>query len=78
MFTAVLFTTAYAPLELLQGWLADVARINPVTPIVEAIRQGFVTGTVTWGETWPGLLAMVALLVVLGGLALRGMDRTAE
>ena len=42
------------------------------------MRQGFVTGTVTWGETWPGLLALAGLLVVLGGLALRGMNRTGE
>ena len=42
MFILVLFTTAYAPLELLQGWLADIARINPVTQVVEAARQGFI------------------------------------
>ncbi|MGH2987432.1 MAG: ABC transporter permease [Solirubrobacterales bacterium] len=78
MFVLILTTTAYAPLELLQGWLADVARINPVTQIVEAIRQGFTTGTVTWAETWPGLVAMAGMLIVLGGLALRGMNKTAE
>jgi ABC-type multidrug transport system permease subunit len=78
MFVLILTTTAYAPLELLQGWLADIARINPVTQIVEAIRQGFTTGTVTWADTWPGLVAMAAMLVVLGGLALRGMNKTAE
>lgn len=78
MFVLILTTTAYAPLELLQGWLADIARINPVTQIVEAIRQGFTTGTITWGETWPGLVAMLALVILLGGLALRGMNKTAE
>jgi ABC-type multidrug transport system permease subunit len=78
MFVLILTTTAYAPLALLQGWLADVARINPVTQIVEAIRQGFTTGTISWAETWPGLVAMVGMLIVLGGLALRGMNKTAE
>jgi ABC-type multidrug transport system permease subunit len=78
MFVLILTTTAYAPQELLQGWLQEVARINPVTQIVEAIRQGFVTGTVTWAETWPGLVAMAGMLVVLGGLALRGMNKTSE
>src|SRR3954467_10701072 len=29
-FMAVLFTTAYAPLALLSGWLRAIARINPV------------------------------------------------
>jgi ABC-type multidrug transport system permease subunit len=74
MLLAVLTTTAYAPLELLEGWLQDVARINPVTQIVEAARQGFV-GEVTWAETWPGLLALAGLAVLLSALALRGMRR---
>ena len=65
MLALVLLTTAYAPLALLQPWLRDVARINPVTQVVEAARQGFVGG-VTWAETWPGLLALAGLLVVLG------------
>ena len=33
-------------------------RLNPVTQVIEAIRQGFITGTITWAETWPGLLAL--------------------
>ena len=55
MFVAILFTTSYAPKALLQPWLQTVSEINPVTQILEMVRQGFVTGGVTWGETWPGL-----------------------
>jgi ABC-type multidrug transport system permease subunit len=72
----ILTTTAYAPLFLLQGWLQDIARVNPVTKVVEAARQGFV-GPVTWADTWPGLLALAGLLALLGALALREMRRTA-
>jgi ABC-2 type transport system permease protein len=75
-FILVLFTPAYAPLPLLADWLAEIARINPVSDVVEAVRQPFV-GDVTWGETWQGLVAIAALLAVLGGLSLRGMRRTA-
>ena len=75
MMAVILTTTAYAPLALLQGWLQDVARVNPVTQILEAARQGFV-GSVTWGDTWPGLLALAGLFVLLGSLALREMRRT--
>jgi ABC-2 type transport system permease protein len=72
----ILTTTAYAPLALLQGWLQSIARVNPVTQVVEAARQGFLGG-VSWAETWPGLLALIGMLAVLGTLALREMRRTA-
>jgi ABC-type multidrug transport system permease subunit len=77
MLLLVLTTTAYAPLDLLTGWLHTVARYNPVTQVVETARQGFVGG-VTWGDTWPGLLALAGLLVLLSALAVRGMRRTAD
>jgi ABC-2 type transport system permease protein len=76
MMALILTTTAYAPLVLLQGWLYHIASVNPVTDILEAARQGFV-GSVTWAQTWPGLLALAGLLAVLGTLALREMRRTA-
>jgi ABC-2 type transport system permease protein len=74
MFVLILFTAAYAPLDLLQGWLHDIARINPVTQIVEAMRQGFV-GRINWQDTWQGLVALIALMAVMLTSALRGMVR---
>jgi len=76
MFVLILTTTSYAPLALLTGWLQTVAKYNPATQIIETARQGFVGG-VSWGDTWPGLLALAGLLAVLTALALRGMRRTA-
>lgn len=76
MMALILTTTAYAPLALLQPWMQKVAEINPVTEVVEAARQGFV-GSVTWADTWPGIVALMGLLAVLGFLALREMRRTA-
>lgn len=75
VFMAVLFTTAFAPQQYLTSWLGAVARVNPVTHVVEAIRQGFVDDRVTWAGTWPGLAAVLALLAVLGLLALGGLAR---
>jgi ABC-2 type transport system permease protein len=75
MMGLVLLTPAYAPLALLQPWLEGVASVNPLTEVVEAARQGFV-GSVSWTDTWPGLLALAGLLVILGALALREMRRT--
>ena len=40
----IFLTPAYAPLALLQGWLHDVAEVNPMTRVIEAARQGFVGG----------------------------------
>jgi ABC-2 type transport system permease protein len=76
MFVLVLTTTAYAPLELLQGWLADIARINPLTQVVEAIRSGFVTGAVDWTDAAQGAVAVVALVAILGGVALAELYRS--
>jgi len=73
-FVAVLFTTAYAPFALLTPWLRAIAHVNPVTYVLEGIRQGFV-GDVTWADTWPALLAVAGLLVLLGAWAVRSMRR---
>ena len=75
VFMAVLFTTSYAPQKLLTGWLHDVARVNPVTQVLEAARQGFVGGGVTWSDTWPGLVALAGMMLVVVALALRGLRR---
>jgi ABC-type multidrug transport system permease subunit len=77
MMAVILTTTAYAPLALLQPWMKSAAEVNPVTQVIDAARQGFV-GTVSWAETWPGILALLGLLLVLGALALREMRRTAQ
>ncbi len=72
MFVAVLFTTSYAPQEVLTGWLDAVARYNPVTRVVEGVRQGFV-GDLSWADTWPALVVLFALIGVTGAFALRGL-----
>jgi len=75
MLALVFLTPAYAPLVLLQGWLHDVAQVNPMTHVIEAARQGFL-GAVSWADTWPGLVAASGLFVLVGALALREMRRT--
>jgi ABC-2 type transport system permease protein len=77
MLLAIFLTTAYAPLDLLQGWLQTVARYNPVTQVLEMARQGFI-GSVSWGDTWPGLLVLAGLVTILTFVSLRGMRRITE
>jgi ABC-type multidrug transport system permease subunit len=73
-FILVLFTAAYAPLELLSGWLHDVAVINPVNHVLTAVRQGFI-GPITWSDTWPAFITLVGLAVAFGALAVRQLLR---
>ncbi len=77
MFVLVLMTTSYAPKNLLQPWLQTVSEINPLTQVLEMARQGFVTGEVTWADTWPGLVALAAMIAIFAAFALRGMRRMA-
>jgi ABC-2 type transport system permease protein len=74
VFASVLFSTAYAPEQLLAGWLKTVADVNPTRYVLDGVRQGFVFD-VRWAETWHAGLAALGLLLVLGGLALRAMNR---
>jgi ABC transporter DrrB family efflux protein len=77
VFMAILFTSSYAPQPLLTGWLHDVAEYNPVTQIVDAIRQGFIGG-VNWSETWPGLLALAGIGATVVFFAMRGLRRAGD
>jgi ABC-type multidrug transport system permease subunit len=76
MFMLILFTTSFAPMELLEGWFKELAQINPVTHVVEGVRQGFV-GEVTWGDTWPALVAIVGLAAAFATAAMHGLRRMA-
>jgi ABC-2 type transport system permease protein len=74
IFVTMFLSIGQVPLSLQSGWLHSVARVNPMTNILRMARQGFV-GDVTWHETWPGLLAIGVLVLVLGSLALRNLRR---
>ncbi|MEA2448767.1 MAG: type transport system permease protein [Thermoleophilaceae bacterium] len=75
MFMLVLFTPSYSPQRLLTGFLQDVARVNPVSKVVVAVRDCFVGG-VTWDGTWPALVVLAAMAAFFSALALRGLGRT--
>jgi ABC-type multidrug transport system permease subunit len=77
IFMAVLFTSSYAPLDLLTGWLHDVATYNPVRFMIDAARQGFV-GDVSWSTTGKGLAALVGLAAVIVAFALRGLRHASD
>lgn len=74
IFLAVFLSTAQMPLHLIDGWLHDVARINPMTNVLALARQGFL-GDVTWSQTWPGLLSLAGMAVFFIAFAALGMRR---
>jgi ABC-2 type transport system permease protein len=84
LFISMFLSTAQAPLSVMTGWLHSVASVNPVTNILRLSRQGFlnrtiegqrVGGTVTWHNSWPGLLAIVLLSAFMLIFARRGLDK---
>ena len=79
IFIGLYLTSAQMPLELIDGWLHQVATYNPVTYILYLARQGLVLdGTshdMSWGSTWPGLLAIVVLSSLTLLFARRGLDK---
>jgi ABC-2 type transport system permease protein len=74
LFLALFLSTAQVPLFIMRGWLESAARANPMTQILDLARQGFLAG-VTWGDTWPGLLAAAVLSAITTWFAARGLHR---
>jgi ABC-2 type transport system permease protein len=73
-FASLLLTTAYAPLALLAPWMRQIAELNPVTYILEGVRQAYVYG-VGWERTWHAVLAATLLVAVLSTGATKLMQR---
>jgi ABC-2 type transport system permease protein len=72
IFLSVFTSVAYAPREVLTGWLRAVADVNPVTHVLEASRAAQLEA-LTWAALWPGLAAVAGLLAALGVWALSGL-----
>ena len=74
---ALLFpSTGQVPIHLMDGWLADFARVNPATDLLALTRQGFL-GPVTWDQTAPGLLVLaigIGTFTVTARMQLRRYD----
>jgi ABC-2 type transport system permease protein len=74
VFLVLFFAPVYVPLSLLQGWIHDVATVNPLTRVLEAGR-GFLAANPT--EVGAAFGAAVGLALGFSLWALRGL-RSAE
>ena len=73
-FLILFFAPVYVPLQLLEGWIHDVAVVNPITRVLEAGRS-FVAASPT--DTGAAFAVAVALVAAFSLWALRGL-RSAE
>jgi ABC-2 type transport system permease protein len=62
MFSAMFLSVGQAPIQAIDGWLHNVAAVNPITNVIRMCRQGFL-GEVTWSMTQPGLIALAGMVV---------------
>jgi ABC-2 type transport system permease protein len=74
VFLVLFLAPVYVPLSLLSGWVHAVAKVNPVTPLIETGRD-FISGTPADAALAYGIA--VALLLAFGYWAVRGL-RSAE
>lgn len=74
IFFTTFLSTGNVPLVAQTGWVKGIARVNPLTNILELARQGYL-GEVTWSSTWPGLLAIVLSSIVLWTFAVTGIRK---
>jgi ABC-2 type transport system permease protein len=74
IFFTIFLSTAQMPLDFIEGWVKPLATINPMTRVLAMARQGFL-GDVTWGETWPGLLALAIWSTITTLYARRSLIR---
>ena len=74
VFVTLFLAPVYVPLDLLDGWIQAVARLNPVTSLLEAGR-GFIAGEPT--EVGVAFLAASTLAAAFALWAARGL-RSAE
>jgi ABC-2 type transport system permease protein len=67
-FPLTFLAPTFVPLDLLDGWLKTAARLNPITYVLEAMREIINSG---WDINliWQGTLACLVLAVVMYALA---------
>ena len=76
VFMLLFLAPVYVPLGLLHGWIHNAARVNPITPIIEAGR-GLLSGDPTdVGRAFGTAAALVAFFTVWALRGLRNAERS--
>ena len=67
-FPFAFLTTAFVPLEAMSGWMETVARYNPVTYLLEALRSLIMVGW-EWDEIAKGVGAVLLVGIISHSMA---------
>lgn len=68
----VLSSTTYIPAEVFPFWLQAIARVNPITIALDAMR-GLLLGQAGWQAVWSAIPTLVAAAVVAIALGLASL-----
>lgn len=72
VFLLIFMAPVYVPLNLLEGWIEQVATVNPLTPIIELNRDLIAGGP---DFHWVGFGAVLLMVAVFFAWAATGMRR---
>jgi ABC-2 type transport system permease protein len=67
-FPLTFLTASFVPLALLDGWLKTAARANPITYVLEGMRDTLNVGWVS-ASFWQGIVACLILAIAMYALA---------
>jgi ABC-2 type transport system permease protein len=75
VFVLLFLAPVYVPVTLLTGWIHDVARFNPVTPVLEAGRGLLAGSPVRVAIAFIGLAVSGAVLAAFARRGLASAER---
>jgi ABC-2 type transport system permease protein len=77
-FPLLFLTPNFVPLELLAGPLKAIARINPVTYIINGLRELVLYQNIHWGSLGACALTIALTGVVLTGISMRALNHFSD
>jgi ABC-2 type transport system permease protein len=77
-FPLLFLTPNFVPLELLAGPLKAIARVNPVTYIINGLRELVLYPNIHWGSLGACALTIALTGVVLTGISIRALNHFSD
>ena len=65
----IFLSSALVPLEAMPGWMGFLARFNPMTWAIDAVRPLILSG---WAEALPHVAMVVVVMIIFDAICLYG------